>query len=288
MWHGGASFHPAGAAEIQMTVLRVFGQNLRQLCKAHSSQANVALQLGIGKVQFQRYLNGSSFPKPNMLARVCDFFRVDARVLTEPLSEDLMRDMAAGQRSAAARTVPGGLVDSLARVKILDRAFEVTPDFPDGLYQFWYNSFRQPGTIICMVVQVAGLGQGRTMRGHDPKVLFGRPHSPERQLRGAFGGPVLRQTQGYSVIMFHRQPVIALSHVFLSPVPFASVKGAVLFGISSLGLDEVPGMNRVTRVVWQEVGPSMGERLAAARATGRYLPADVAPMIRSHLQMPLT
>ena len=64
----------------------VFGQNLRHLSKEHSSIASLCRKLGINRTQFNRYLTGESFPRPDVLHKICRFFGVDARILLEPVA----------------------------------------------------------------------------------------------------------------------------------------------------------------------------------------------------------
>jgi len=54
------------------SVLRVFGENLRLLGKTRPSNASVCRDLDINRVQFNRYMSGHSFPKPNVLQQICD------------------------------------------------------------------------------------------------------------------------------------------------------------------------------------------------------------------------
>ncbi|RCW84108.1 helix-turn-helix domain-containing protein [Paracoccus lutimaris] len=83
------------------SALPVFGQNLRLLTSLKGSQAKAAMDLDIGRIQYQRYLRGSSFPKPHILKKICDYFRVDARILIEPLTEDLLLEMLQARGGAA-------------------------------------------------------------------------------------------------------------------------------------------------------------------------------------------
>ncbi|WP_254439314.1 helix-turn-helix domain-containing protein [Ruegeria arenilitoris] len=65
----------------------MFGANLRQLSRQYSSVSELCRQLGINRTQFNRYLSGESFPRPDVLDRMCRFFEVDARILLRPLEE---------------------------------------------------------------------------------------------------------------------------------------------------------------------------------------------------------
>ncbi|WP_237212472.1 helix-turn-helix domain-containing protein [Ruegeria lacuscaerulensis] len=66
---------------------RMFGANLRRLARQYSSISELCRQLGINRTQFNRYLGGESFPRPDVLDRICRFFEVDARILLRPLDE---------------------------------------------------------------------------------------------------------------------------------------------------------------------------------------------------------
>ncbi len=66
---------------------RMFGANLRQLAQRYPSVSELCRQLGINRTQFNRYLAGESFPRPDILDRICQFFDVDARILLKPLDE---------------------------------------------------------------------------------------------------------------------------------------------------------------------------------------------------------
>ena len=41
----------------------------------------------MGRVQFGRYLNGTSCPKPDLLDRICRYFNVDVAIFIRPLDE---------------------------------------------------------------------------------------------------------------------------------------------------------------------------------------------------------
>ena len=41
-------------------------------------------------MQFNRYMSGYSFPKPNVLEKICNYFQVDARIILEELTDEQM------------------------------------------------------------------------------------------------------------------------------------------------------------------------------------------------------
>ncbi|NBV62153.1 MAG: XRE family transcriptional regulator, partial [Rhodobacteraceae bacterium] len=63
----------------------IFGQNLQRLCAQGPSVSAICRKIGINRTQFNRYLTGDSFPRPDVLERICLHFNVDARILLRPL-----------------------------------------------------------------------------------------------------------------------------------------------------------------------------------------------------------
>ena len=61
------------------------GANLRQLSGKAESISALCRDLGINRTQYNRYLAGESFPRPDVLDRICNFFEVDARILLAPV-----------------------------------------------------------------------------------------------------------------------------------------------------------------------------------------------------------
>lgn len=64
-----------------------FGRNLRTLADREKSVADLCRKLGINRTQFNRYLNGASYPRPDVLNRITHHFDLDARLLTTPIEE---------------------------------------------------------------------------------------------------------------------------------------------------------------------------------------------------------
>ena len=65
---------------------------LRVLVEIYDCSANAPVnclglpRFGYNRVQFNRYMSGHSFPKPNVLQQICDYFLVDSRIYLEPLT----------------------------------------------------------------------------------------------------------------------------------------------------------------------------------------------------------
>jgi transcriptional regulator with XRE-family HTH domain len=62
-----------------------FGANLAELVKSERSVADFGRKLGINRTQILRFVAGTAFPRPDVLQQICNYFKVDAGILTTPL-----------------------------------------------------------------------------------------------------------------------------------------------------------------------------------------------------------
>lgn len=107
----------------------VFARNLRNL-SGERSAAELARDLGLHRNTVSRYMNSQSWPNPDVLAKICDFFGVDCRIYLEPIgdgaSESAFRAAVIDDGRAEAngttymRDAKGGLVP-LALVRPADK-----------------------------------------------------------------------------------------------------------------------------------------------------------------------
>lgn len=137
----------------------VFAANLTELVSRERSVAALARTLHINRTQLMRFLDGSAFPRPDVLAAICDHFGVDARIFTEPLA-----------KIRAQASAPGKGLDGF-----FDDLFGPVPQdvLPDGLYSEWTNSNIRPGQVVHVIVQFYtkdGL-RYRRHKSHDPVLL---------------------------------------------------------------------------------------------------------------------
>lgn len=133
----------------------VFGRNLRALCSAESSISDLCRRIGINRTQFNRYLAGEAFPRPDILQRICAHFEVDARILLEPL--ETIR------------------ADWRLRAALRLRDIAMPPDarpfdhylMPDGIYRFWRKSFSNPGKYVTGLWQVHTVDSVKMLKSFD-------------------------------------------------------------------------------------------------------------------------
>jgi transcriptional regulator with XRE-family HTH domain len=65
----------------------VFSQNLTEPMGASPNAPALCRELSLNRTQFNRYLAGESFHRPDILQKICLHFGLDARILLQPLSE---------------------------------------------------------------------------------------------------------------------------------------------------------------------------------------------------------
>ena len=107
----------------------MFGRNLRLLCQPYASVSALCRELGINRTQFNRYLCGERFPRPDILQRICPYFKVDARILLQHLHEV--------QNSNTDVIFSNEMEDFLTAASSLVN----TNSFPSGFYRFSRRSF---------------------------------------------------------------------------------------------------------------------------------------------------
>ena len=107
----------------------MLGANLRQLSQKAASISALCRDLGINRTQYNRYLAGESFPRPDVLHRICTYFGVDARILLEPV-----------ETMAPAGS---GVLRNPAIAEFLGGAARPVPEesLPSGFYRFSRRSF---------------------------------------------------------------------------------------------------------------------------------------------------
>lgn len=120
----------------------VFPNNLAQLMAREPSVSAFCRAVGLNRTQFNRYLSGESSPRPEVLAKICDHFKVDARILLEPLDQTAPRAEATPMVSALA-----GFLGP--------RRLDVSTDLlRNGFYRRWRNSISQPGKVAHMLTHI--------------------------------------------------------------------------------------------------------------------------------------
>lgn len=246
----------------------MFGANLRKLSVDYPSVSALSRDLGINRTQYNRYLSGESFPRPDVLARICAFFSIDARVLLEPVD-----DLRATARPSTSAYLADFMENALRNV--------TEDNLPSGFYQFTRRSFVSETDFVRGLILIKRDGDNTFLRGYEPKTAMamqGIPGSPgAREYRGF----VMQLEDGIAATVARRGGMSA-SFNYLSRVN--SFHNNFWVGYVARTMRETSSTTRVTRLVYEYLGNDAGRILAAARQSGWCSFEQVMPFHQRLLQ----
>lgn len=243
----------------------IFGENLALLCKAEPSVAELCRRIGINRTQFNRYLSGAAFPRPDQLQRICAHFQVDARILLQPLAE-----IRADQRMQMALTLRDIIAPPQARP--FDHYL-----MPDGLYRFWRKSFSNPGQYVSGLWRVYTDGGVKRLKSFDLYLHPLRRGTRRAARKVPYSGVFLQHFDGVSLLCSTGSDNV-LSFTFFE----YGMNGSTLHytGISTLTRRLLHGSQRVSNIVLERLTGDCSEVLAFARRIGITDGAEIPPQVR--------
>lgn len=245
----------------------MFGNNLRYLARGHASISELSRQLGINRTQFNRYLSGESFPRPDILNRICQFFDVDARILLEPV------EMLEQQ---------GTLLNGPFLSHFFGQSAKRVPHdvFPSGFYCFSRRSFIHIEQFVLGLVYVfRNDNQATFVKGYEPKDAIRFQGLPVRKDVREFRGFALPHEDGVSLLIA-RQGLLTFSFNYLSRA--SSMEGNFWSGYVARTTRASEQSERVTRMVYEHIGQDLPRALAIARSSG-FKTANELPPFHRHL-----
>ncbi|MGR3758907.1 helix-turn-helix domain-containing protein [Roseobacteraceae bacterium NS-SX3] len=244
----------------------MFGANLRQLTRQYPSVSELSRRLGINRTQFNRYLSGESFPRPDVLDRICSFFGVDARILLEPA------DSIAGK---------GYVLNGPYLADFLGHGLsDLTEDmFPSGFYRFSRRSFVSPDQFVIGLVYVHRQDGTTYVKGFEAKEAMRFQGLPDDPRAREFRGFVSRHEDGVAFVIARRK-AMTYSFNFLARV--ASLENNFWAGYVARTVRENESGERVTRMVYEHLGRDTAKVLPAARTAG-FASADELLPFHRHL-----
>ena len=230
----------------------MFGANLRLLAEDYQSVSALSRELGINRTQFNRYLSGESFPRPDVLARICNFFSVDARVLLEPV-EDIHSD--------------GGAISNPFLKNFMGAPVQHVPeeDFPSGFYQFTRRSFVRETDFVRGLVFIKRDKSGTFVRGYEPKIAMAMQGIPPAATAREYRGFVLKVEDGITLTVSRRNGLTA-SFNYLNRVN--SFENNFWVGYVARTVRESSSSTRMTRLMYEHLGADHARIRAAARGAG--------------------
>jgi transcriptional regulator with XRE-family HTH domain len=251
----------------------MFGANLRYLAARYPSVAALCRDLDINRTQFNRYLAGDSFPRPDVLHRICSFFGVDARILLEPVA---ILD------APTAALLAHPFIDPCFGAAATD-----VPDttLPSGFYRFSRRSFTDDSRFIQGLVLVSRLAGSTFVRGYEARVAMAEQGMPLDATTREFRGFAMVQEDGVALLIARRGANTG-SFNFLARVP--AFQNNFWEGYVTRTTRESLNSQRVTRMVYEHLGPGLGQDrsrvMQAARAAGYCGIADLLPFHRRLLR----
>lgn len=246
----------------------MFGANLRLLARQYRSISDLSRQLGINRTQFNRYLSGESFPRPDVLDRICDFFGVDARILLEP-AENLSSQ--------------GNLLSDPYLANFVGARLHDIPEsyFPSGFYQFSRHSFMDKANFVTGLVRIFRKSGNTFLRGYESRmsmVLQDLPVDPQTR---EYRGYLTRHEDGVAAIVSRRN-AMTCSFNYLTQV--ASFENNYWVGYATRTVPESASDTRIGRLVYEHLGTDSAKVLTAARASGLITEDDLKPFHRRLLK----
>ena len=253
---------PTPKAQDPAALRSVFGDNLRKLCEGHASVSGVCRALGINRTQFNRYMSGESFPRPDVLYRICAFFEVDSRILLEPVEE--------------ITATTQDLLNHPYLTGFFSQATTYVPEefFPSGIYRFARQGFLDPTKVVLGLVLISRQNGYTFLRGFEPRNALRAQGLSTHLLNCEYRGIVLRQEEGVMAVVTHRD-ALACSFNFLTPE--TSFQSNIWEGYASRTIREKVTGARATRMIYEHLGNETGRILDAARKSGVVTWEDVPP-----------
>lgn len=230
----------------------MFGSNLRILSRDYPSVSELSRQLGINRTQFNRYLAGESFPRPYVLARICAFFQVDARMLLEPVD--------------AINTLSDPITGPFLRDFVGHGAHNIPENvFPSGFYRFSRRSFLNSTQFVVGLVFVKREKSTTYIRGYEVREAMQSQGLTADRSASEFRGLVMQQEEGVAALI-SRKNSMTCSFNYLSRV--ASFENNFWVGYVARTVRESISGDRAVRMVYEYLGHDFRRALGAARASG--------------------
>lgn len=232
---------------------QIFGANLRQLSNRHASIAGLCRELGINRTQYNRYLSGESFPRPDVLHRIATFFGCDARILLEPVDE--------------IDTSSKDLLHHPVLEDFFGHQITQVPEtmFPSGFYRFSRASFVEPDRYLLALAKVWREDGFCFVRGLEAKDAFEQQGLPSDVRAREFRGTVMLQEEGITLLSSRRNGTTC-SFGFLNKVP--SFQNNFWVGFATRTVPEGIDGSRAVRMAFEFLDRDTHQVLKTARSAG--------------------
>lgn len=247
-----------------------FGTNLRQLSQSATSVSSLCRELGINRTQFNRYLAGESFPRPDVLHRICDFFGVDARILLEAV-DDIAQPRSTFFGHPDIEPYLGNTLSEISET-----------DFPSGIYRFTRRSFSNTSQFVRGLTYVYRKDGFTFLRGFEAKDAMRAQGLPTTPAHREFRAAVMPQDDGVAIFAGRKGGVTG-SFNYLARLP--SFENNFWVGYVARTVREGMAGSRAERLAAEYLGRDLGKILPAARMAGFCRETDLPVFTRNLLKV---
>ena len=243
----------AGCDRSPADIRAVFSQNLKELMGSTPNVSALCRELSLNRTQFNRYLAGESFPRPDILQKICGYFKLDARILLEPI--------------CALKNDPSNAQAFYELDEFLNMRSGNVPEhmLPTGFYSFSRHSFLYPDTFVQGIIRIYRKDGMTYISGREPVSEMRKQSLPIDKFVREFRGMVVAMDTGLGMIVSRRRFMTG-SFNFISPVP--SFENNYWQGYAVRTSRENPTTSRASRMVFQYLGGFSNRVLEAARKSG--------------------
>ena len=230
----------------------MFGANLCSLAKGYPSISELSRQLGINCTQFNRYLSGQSFPHPDVLARICALFDIDARVLLEPVHRiQSMPDL-----------ISGNFITDFVGTGTQNLSTET---FPNGFCKFSRRNFLEADQFLQGLAYVKRSKGNTFISGYEAKAAMGAQGLNETYRARELKELILQQEEGFAAFISRHNSIIS-SFNYLHGV--TSFENNFWVGYATRTVREPMMGDPVIRPIFEHLGHDSGKACEATTNTG--------------------
>ncbi len=247
----------------------MFRRNLRALAATQPSVAQVCRDTGINRTQFNRYLAGEAFPRPDVLDRICRHFGRDARILLEPLEDlDNERDTKSTELLNLASFARHAIDFDHKRV-------------PDGLYLLHARSVLRPTNAFRLMMRLFTLSNGEVGVGWSMPVSFSRLAGESQRWRDRkSSGAAFQHTDGFTLLLTSRQTrslwILYFRHGYGE---MTDIHAGYAFATMRTGY----GGPAIQPALLERIPRSWAEHMAARRRAGEFPLSEASHVYRHYL-----
>lgn len=227
-------------------------ENLVLLCSYQRSIADVCRRIGINRQQFNKYLNGQSFPSQRNLRRICDHFGVSPSEMLMPPARLEQMIVLRGGRS---KEKPGR--DLFLRHLDRLQAASQPLDRYVGFYFRYFYSFGNKGLIIRSLASITRENDRFLWKNIE---ILRDPESGQRTGMNKYEGTILYLADRIHFIEYETMQLNSITQMTL--YPSYQQRLDYLVGIQTGGPTRRGRKPGASRVALEYLGPSLNIRRA--------------------------